>query len=187
MTKRQALAQLRARVLLVLLIMLSLLTIARPVRADDGGTLTFVEPSVELLGVEMQVVRVWPVEPGGTMTFVVQSTVDGLPAPTTLLTVTPACPYTEERGVSEGCARAIAEVPKFWPSGIDGRATIAIPIADDILSTGADAVMVATVTYGLPRPIPPEFEGHRVPYGWYHGSVTVQQPILPATPELVLP
>lgn len=167
----------RLHLLAIALLIGALFSVPITARADDGDTQTFTEPLIHYIDVELQVVRAWPVVLDGVMAFVVQATVDGKPAPATLVSITPACPHSEEAGSSPGCAEMVGSVPKFWPLGIDGRAMIAIPIPSDTLSTGGDPFMTVTVTYGLPMPQPVEFEGHTPSPGWYHGAVTVKQPI----------
>lgn len=147
--------------------------------ADGDATQIVYGPWIDFVSVDIRVVKVFPVEPGGTMTFVVEITKDGRPAPTGLLTVTPAYPFAEGVGVSDGSAAAIGDARKFFYSGVDGLGYIQIPVPDDVLALGADAVMQATVTYGLPVPSDPGF-----PATWLHGAVTVTQPIVAPTPEV---
>jgi hypothetical protein len=151
-----------------------------PVSADgDEPTLPH-GPWIDFIGVDVTVVRVWPVEPGGTFSFVVSVTKDGKPAPTGLLSVVPSYPFADGVGVSEGSAVAVGETRKFTFSGVDGLAYIVIPVPDDVLATGAEPVMQATVTYALPMPSDPGY-----PPKWYHGAVTVAQPIVAPTPEVL--
>lgn len=151
-----------------------------PVSADDDASAIVHGPWIDFVGVDVSVVRTWPVEPGGSFTFVVSVTKDGKPAPTGLLSVVPSYPFADGVGVSDGSAVAIGEARKFTFSGVDGFGYIQVPVPDDVLATGADPVMIATVTYALPVPSDPGY-----PPKWYHGAITVAQPIVPATPEVL--